>query len=92
MLTLGRRPYGVACGAAPELPAGADHRSNRCLFVGASPGAGLLTAFHRVVEITLGCIIGTLTAHLVLPDRARVAIKTGAAGVLDGLGEVAERI
>jgi uncharacterized membrane protein YccC len=58
------------------------------VLVGASPGAGLLTAFHRVVEITLGCVIGALTAHLVMPDRARVAIETGAAGVLDGLGKV----
>ena len=45
------------------------------VLVGAPPGAGLLTAFHRVVEIALGCVIGALTAHLVLPDRARVAIK-----------------
>ena len=59
------------------------------VLVGASPGAGLLTAFHRVMEITLGCVIGALTAHLVLPDRARAAIKTGAAGMLDGLGKVA---
>ena len=59
------------------------------VLVGAPPGAGLLTAFHRVVEITLGCVIGALTAHLVLPDRARVAIEKGAAGMLDGLGKVA---
>jgi uncharacterized membrane protein YccC len=59
------------------------------VLVGASPGAGLLTAFHRVIEITLGCVIGALTAHLVMPDRARVAIETGAAGALDGLGKVA---
>jgi uncharacterized membrane protein YccC len=59
------------------------------VLVGASPAAGLLTAFHRVMEITLGCVIGALTAHLVLPDRARAAIKTGAAGMLDGLGKVA---
>jgi uncharacterized membrane protein YccC len=59
------------------------------VLVGASPGAGLLTAFHRVMEITLGCVIGALTAHLVLPDRARAAIKAGTAGMLDGLGKVA---
>jgi uncharacterized membrane protein YccC len=59
------------------------------VLVGASPGAGLLTALHRVIEITLGCVVGALTAHLVMPDRARVAIETGAAGVLDGLGKVA---
>jgi uncharacterized membrane protein YccC len=59
------------------------------VLVGASPGAALLTAFHRVMEITLGCVIGAVTAHLVLPDRARAAIKTGAAGMLDGLGKVA---
>ena len=59
------------------------------VLVGASPGAGLLTAFHRVMEITLGCVVGVLTAHLVLPDRARAAIKTGTAGMLDGLGKVA---
>jgi uncharacterized membrane protein YccC len=59
------------------------------ILVGASPGAGLLTAFHRVVEITLGCVIGALTAHLVLPDRARVVIRTGTAGALDGLGKLA---
>jgi uncharacterized membrane protein YccC len=58
------------------------------VLVGASPGAGLLTAFHRVAEIALGCVIGVLTAHLVLPDRARVAIKTGVTGMLDGLGKV----
>ena len=57
------------------------------VLVGASPGAGLLTAFHRVMEIALGCVIGALTAHLVLPDRARVAIKTGAAGMLDATGQ-----
>src|SRR3954469_19849672 len=45
------------------------------VLVGAPPGEGLLTAFHRVAEITLGWVIGVLTAHLVLPDRARVAIK-----------------
>ncbi len=59
------------------------------VLVGAPPGAGLLTAIHRVMEITLGCVIGALTAHLVLPDRARAAIITGAAGVLDALGKVA---
>jgi uncharacterized membrane protein YccC len=59
------------------------------VLVGAPPGAGLLTAFHRVMEITVGCVIGVLTAHFVLPDRARAAIKTGAAGMLDGLGKVA---
>jgi uncharacterized membrane protein YccC len=59
------------------------------VLVGASPGAGLLTAFHRVMEIALGCIIGALTAHLVLPDRARVAIKVGTAGMLDAPGKVA---
>jgi uncharacterized membrane protein YccC len=59
------------------------------VLVGASPGAGLLTAFHRVMEITIGCFVGVLTARLVLPDRARAAIKTGAAGMLDGLGKVA---
>jgi uncharacterized membrane protein YccC len=59
------------------------------VLVGASPEAGLLTALHRVMEIALGCVIGALTAHLVLPDRARVAIKAGAAGMLDGLGKVA---
>ena len=41
------------------------------------------------MEITVGCVIGVLTAHFVLPDRARAAIKTGAAGMLDGLGKVA---
>ena len=59
------------------------------VLVGAPPGAGLLIAFHRVMEIALGCIIGALTAHFVLPDRARTAIKTGTAGMLDGLGKVA---
>jgi uncharacterized membrane protein YccC len=59
------------------------------VLVGASPGAGLLTALHRVIEIALGCVIGALTAHLVLPDRARTAIRTGTAGMLDGLGKVA---
>ena len=44
------------------------------------------------VEVTLGCVIGALTAHLVLPDRARAAIKTGAAGMLDGLGKLRRRI
>ena len=53
------------------------------------PAPGLLTAFHRVMEIALGCVIGALTAHFVLPDRARTAIKTGTAGMLDGLGKVA---
>jgi hypothetical protein len=37
----------------------------------------------------LGCVIGAVTAHLVLPDRAQAAIKTGAAGMLDALGKVA---
>jgi uncharacterized membrane protein YccC len=55
------------------------------VLVGAPPGAGLLTAFNRVMEIALGCVIGALTAHFVLPDRARAAIKTGAAGMLDAL-------
>jgi uncharacterized membrane protein YccC len=59
------------------------------VLVGASTGAGLLTAFHRVAEIVLGCVIGALSAHLVLPDRARVAVKSGAAGMLDELGKVA---
>jgi uncharacterized membrane protein YccC len=59
------------------------------VLVGASPGTGLLTAFHRVAEIALGCVIGTIVAHLVLPDRAWVAIKMSAAGALDGLGKVA---
>ena len=59
------------------------------VLVGASPGGGLTTAFHRVAEIVLGCVIGALTAHLVLPDRARAAIKMGAARVLDELGKVA---
>jgi hypothetical protein len=49
----------------------------------------LLTAFDRVVEIALGCVIGNLTAHLVLPDRARAAIETGTAAMLEGLGKVA---
>ncbi len=40
-------------------------------------------------EARLPAVIGVLTAHFVLPDRARVAIKTGAAGMLDGLGKVA---
>lgn len=41
--------------------------------------------------IRFGCVVGVLTARLVLPDRARAAIKTGAASVLDALGKVAER-
>ena len=28
------------------------------VLVGASPGAALLTAFHRVMEIALGCVVG----------------------------------
>jgi uncharacterized membrane protein YccC len=59
------------------------------VLVGASPGAALLTAFHRVMAITLGCVTGAITAHLVLPDRARTAIRTGTADMLDGLGKVA---
>lgn len=59
------------------------------VLVGASPGAGLMTAFHRVAEIALGCVIGALTAQMVLPDRARVAIKMGAANALEELGKVA---
>ena len=46
------------------------------VLVGASPGAARLTAFHRVMQIALGCVVGVPTAHLVLPDRA---IKTAAA-------------
>lgn len=60
------------------------------VLLGASAEGGVLLAFHRMAEIALGCVIGALTAHLVLPDRARTAIEAGAAAVLEGLGRVAE--
>jgi uncharacterized membrane protein YccC len=48
----------------------------------------MITAFHRVAEIALGCLIGAVTAHLVLPGRTRVAIEMGAADALDGMSKV----
>lgn len=60
------------------------------VLLGAPAEGGVLLALHRMAEIALGCVIGALTAHLVLPDRARTAIEAGAAAVLDGLGRVAE--
>jgi uncharacterized membrane protein YccC len=57
--------------------------------LGAPAAGGILIAFHRMAEISLGCIIGGLTAQLVLPDRARLAIEAGAAGMLEALGRAA---
>jgi uncharacterized membrane protein YccC len=57
--------------------------------LGAPGEGGVVLAFHRMAEIGLGCVIGGLTAQLVLPDRARLAIEAGAAAMLDQLGRVA---
>lgn len=59
------------------------------VLLGAPAAGGVLYAFHRMAEIAVGCVIGGLTAQLVLPDRARRAIETGAAAMLEALGRVA---
>lgn len=59
------------------------------VLLGAPPGDGLLTAFHRMAEIALGCVLGGLTAQLVLPDRARGIIEANAAAALEALGQLA---
>jgi uncharacterized membrane protein YccC len=57
--------------------------------LGAPPDGSPILAFHRMAEIALGCVIGGLTAQLVLPDRARLAIESAAAAMLEALGQVA---
>ncbi|MBN8901716.1 MAG: hypothetical protein J0H57_11835, partial [Rhodospirillales bacterium] len=56
----------------------------------APPDSGVLFAFARIAAITLGCLVGGLTVQFVLPDRARRAIETNAATILDALGRLAD--
>lgn len=60
------------------------------LMSGTAEEDALQTAWHRTLEIGIGCIVGVLTAHLVLPSRARSVIMANAPAVLEKLGQLAQ--
>jgi uncharacterized membrane protein YccC len=60
------------------------------LLLGASESDVLRTAIARMTEIALGCVIGVLTAHFVLPNRAWHAVLAGTASLLGVFGRLAQ--
>jgi uncharacterized membrane protein YccC len=60
------------------------------LMMGSSESAALRTAVERMLEIALGCLIGVLTAHFVLPNRAWPVIRSGTASLLGVFGRLAQ--
>ena len=62
------------------------------VLLAAPPGGGALIALHRLAEISLGCGVGALTAHFVLPDRTRGMIDASASAALEGLGRLADAL
>jgi uncharacterized membrane protein YccC len=59
------------------------------LLIGGVEHDTLQLAFQRLLEISIGCVIGVVTAHFVMPGRARTIIQESTAATLRALGAAA---
>jgi uncharacterized membrane protein YccC len=89
MLVLVSAPLGMLAMQRPSYRL-APVTGAMVLIMGASEKGAVQIGAERLFEIVLGCIVGVLTAHFVLPVRARPVILENAAAFLALLGTLTE--